>query len=126
MNVLSVLFSVLVVPAGATINADSLIASEFQTARSGDEATRIEFGQGAKDVSRTPVEAFGRVGSGTPSLIEFPYLTNGTGITIAAAPALEWADPPARLIVSPERLLRSSGKVRILAGPGSVHPLRGQ
>jgi hypothetical protein len=50
----------------------------------------------------------------------------GTAVTVAAAPAMEWADPPALPIVSSERLLRSSGKIRILAGLGSVHPLRGQ
>jgi len=50
----------------------------------------------------------------------------GTAVTVAAAPAIEWADPPALPIVSSERLLRSSGKIRILAGPGSTHPLRGQ
>jgi hypothetical protein len=38
---------------------------------------------------------------------------------------LEWADPPSLLMVAPERLLRSPGRIRLLAGPDSIHPLRG-
>jgi hypothetical protein len=38
---------------------------------------------------------------------------------------VEWQDPPGLLLVSPERLLRSPGRIRILAGDGSIHPLRG-
>jgi hypothetical protein len=36
---------------------------------------------------------------------------------------LEWIDLPSLLIVAPERLLRSPGRVRILAVPSSIHPL---
>jgi hypothetical protein len=53
-------------------------------------------------------------------------LTGGTRIAVAGAWALEWADPPGLVLVSPERVLRSPGRIRILAGPGSMHPLRGQ
>jgi hypothetical protein len=53
-------------------------------------------------------------------------LTGGTRITVAGVWALEWADPPGLLVVSPGRVLRSAGRIRILAGPGSMHPLRGQ
>jgi hypothetical protein len=41
-------------------------------------------------------------------------------------PCLEWADPPGLLLVSAERLLCPPGRIRILAGPSSAHPLRGQ
>jgi hypothetical protein len=41
-------------------------------------------------------------------------------------PRLEWADPPGRQLVSAERLLCPPGRIRVLASPGSVHPLRGQ
>jgi hypothetical protein len=53
-------------------------------------------------------------------------LTGGTRITVSGVWALEWADPPGLVLVSPERVLRSPGRIRILAGPGSMHPLRGQ
>jgi hypothetical protein len=52
--------------------------------------------------------------------------TNGSRTSIAGLLTMEWADPPALVLVSLERLLRSPGRIRILAGPGSAHPLRGQ
>jgi len=59
-------------------------------------------------------------------LIVLESLTSGVDVLANEPFYLEWADPPALLIVAPERTLRSPGRVRILAGPGSIHPLRGQ
>jgi hypothetical protein len=56
------------------------------------------------------------------SVLESP----GGGASVVGLLALEWADPPGLLLVSLERLLRSPGRIRILAGPDSIHPLRGQ
>jgi hypothetical protein len=53
-------------------------------------------------------------------------LASGAQILTDGPFCLEWADPPSAVIVAFERLLRSPGKVRILAGLSSVHPLRGQ
>jgi hypothetical protein len=44
----------------------------------------------------------------------------------AGALGLEWADPPGLLLVSSGRRRRSPGRIRILAGPNSTRPLRGQ
>jgi hypothetical protein len=53
-------------------------------------------------------------------------LSSGVRLSIEGPGILEWADPPALPLVSPGRLLRSPGRIRILAGPGSIHPLRAQ
>jgi hypothetical protein len=39
---------------------------------------------------------------------------------------LEWADTPGLSLVCSERLLHSPGRIRTLAGPNSMDPLRGQ
>jgi hypothetical protein len=52
-------------------------------------------------------------------------LTNGARISTDGPLGLEWVSPSSLLIVAPERLLRSPGRIRVLAGPGSIHPLRG-
>jgi hypothetical protein len=59
------------------------------------------------------------------SLLVPESLTSGVLISANELPTLEWADPPALVLVSLERLLRSPGKIRILAVTGSAHPLRG-
>jgi hypothetical protein len=51
-------------------------------------------------------------------------LSNGARFSVDAPLCLEWADPPSLLILAPERLLRSPGRVRVLAAPGSIQPLR--
>ncbi|HEX3664707.1 MAG TPA: hypothetical protein VHU23_05705, partial [Rhizomicrobium sp.] len=51
-------------------------------------------------------------------------LSSGARFSVDAPLCLEWADPPSLLILAPERLLRSPGRVRVLAAPGSVQPLR--
>jgi hypothetical protein len=53
------------------------------------------------------------------------WLTGAARITAEFSLNVEWQDPPALLLVSPERLLRSPGRIRILAASGSIHPLRG-
>jgi hypothetical protein len=53
-------------------------------------------------------------------------LSAGVRLIIDSPLATEFADPPALLLVSPGRLSRSPGKIRILVGPNSAHPLRGQ
>jgi hypothetical protein len=51
-------------------------------------------------------------------------LANGTKISVAGRLVLEWTDPPGLPLVSPDRLLRSPGRIRILAGSGSLRPLK--
>ncbi len=63
---------------------------------------------------------------GNEDLLALESVMSGAHIAAGGPFYLEWADPPSVLVVAPERLLRSSGRIRILAGVGSVHPLRGQ
>jgi hypothetical protein len=74
--------------------------------------------------SRPCLEALaGREGA-TPAVLE--SLSTGGRISTDEPLCLEWAEPPASVpVVASNRLLRSPGRVRILAGPGSVRPLRG-
>jgi hypothetical protein len=58
------------------------------------------------------------------SLSGIESLTGGARLMAVGLLALEWADPPGLLPVS--RVLRSPGRIRILAGPDSTHPLKGQ
>jgi hypothetical protein len=62
---------------------------------------------------------------GSEALLPAESLTNSTRISADGPLCLEWADPPSLLMVAPERLLRSPGRIRLLAGPNSIHPLRG-
>jgi hypothetical protein len=62
---------------------------------------------------------------GSEALLVAEALTNGARILADGPLCLEWADPPSLLILAPERLLRSPGRVRVLAAPASIHPLRG-
>jgi hypothetical protein len=71
-----------------------------------------------------PIEILSILRRNAPSVFE--SLTSGTRVSVGGLATLEWADPPAPMLVSPERLLRSPGRIRILAGAGSSHPLRGQ
>jgi hypothetical protein len=50
--------------------------------------------------------------------------TNGARISADGLLDLEWVSPPSVLIVGPQGLLRSPGRIRVLAGPGGIHPLR--
>jgi len=150
----SVALSVQVVPAsGAKIAADSWIAPEFQTTGANDDAAGLEFALRTKNVNGTPVEdvasqhanaiASGEVISGTLGAIHattesvakrvasagsaplLQSLTEVARVTTDALLVLECVELPVLLIVSSGRALRSPGKIRILAGRGSVHPLRG-
>ena len=62
---------------------------------------------------------------GSEALLPAESLTSGARISADGPLSLEWVGPPSLLIVAPERLLRSPGRVRVLAAPGSIHPLRG-
>ena len=64
--------------------------------------------------------------SGGETTLVLESMTSGARITTDEPLYLEWTDPPAPVpVVAYNRLLRSPGRVRILAGPGSVHRLRG-
>jgi hypothetical protein len=58
-------------------------------------------------------------------LLAAESLTNGARISADGPLGLEWVNPPFLLIVAPERLLSSPGRIRVLAASGSIHPLRG-
>jgi hypothetical protein len=58
----------------------------------------------------------------TPHFLE--SLSLGSRVSYDESLCLEWDDPPVLLVVSRDRLLRSPGRIRILAGPASTHPLR--
>ncbi len=62
---------------------------------------------------------------GSDVLLPAEWLTNGARISADGPLCFEWVGPPSLLIVAPERLLRSPGRIRIVAGPDSIHPLRG-
>ena len=146
--------SVQVVPAtGGKIAAEFWIAPEFQATESRGDPVRLEFGphterfsgmaleggvsqhanstasteliSRARGTDETFIEVVARQVGGAGSAPALESLTGGAGISIDGLLALEWVDPPAPIVAS-GRVLRSSGKIRILAGPGSVHPLRGQ
>jgi len=73
---------------------------------------------------QTCLEALAGRGGVTPAVLE--ALTSSARISTDEPLCLEWADPPGSVpVVGSNRLLRSPGRVRILAGPGGVHPLRG-
>jgi hypothetical protein len=59
------------------------------------------------------------------ALLPAESLTNGARISADGLLGFEWVGPRSLLIVAPQRLLRSPGRIRVLAGPGSIHPLRG-
>ena len=149
----SAALSVQVVPAtGAKIAAESWIAPEFQATGSRGDPVGLEFGlhterssgnpleavlsQHANSIAspelisrtrrtgETSIEAVARQVGGAGSAPTLESLTGGAGTSIDALLALEWVDPPAP-IVSSGRALRSSGKIRILGGPGNARPLRG-
>jgi hypothetical protein len=71
-----------------------------------------------------PIESLAALSNDRPSLLE--TVSGGIRISTTGLFLLEWADPPGLLLVSSERLLRSPGRIRILASPCSKHPLRGQ
>jgi hypothetical protein len=74
--------------------------------------------------ARKPTETLALLGRESLPAVEL--LTGGALISVDGLLTLEWADPPGLLLVSPERVIRSPGRIRILAAPSSMHPLRGQ
>jgi hypothetical protein len=58
-------------------------------------------------------------------LIPAESLTDGARMSTDGPLCLEWVGAPSLMMVAPERLLRSPGRIRVLSGPNSIHPLRG-
>jgi hypothetical protein len=94
--------------AAATLHVDALGFVEFASATSRTEQFRLELLRSSKG------EAF----------LATESLTNGSRISAHESLCLEWVAPQSLLTVAVERLLRSPGRVRVLAAPGSIHPLR--
>jgi hypothetical protein len=65
---------------------------------------------------------FGKGGNGVEIRL---LLADGARISACEPMYLKWVDPPSAPVLVAKRLFRSPGRVRILAGPGSTHPLRG-
>ena len=95
--------------ATATLHVDTLRFVEFASAVSRTEQFRFEL----------------LMFPSSEALLAAESLTNGASISTDAPLCLEWVHPPSLMIVAQERLLRSPGRVRVLAAPGSIHPLRG-
>jgi hypothetical protein len=70
-----------------------------------------------------PIEFLAALGRDALPVLE--ALTEGALVLTDGPFAMEWADPPAVMPVSPARLLRSPGKIRILSTPRSTRRLRG-
>jgi hypothetical protein len=109
-------------PAKRTV--DTWVTIDYLTKLRSDLDIRSELAVRLADDPGAPIEILTALSREAPPAVE--SLSAGARVTTATLLALEWADPPALLIVSQERMLRSPGKIRILAGPASVHPLRGQ
>ena len=93
----------------AALHRDTLGIVEFACVTSGNVQIRLELLTIPGSEALPPAES----------------LTDGAHISADGPLSLEWVGPPPLLIVAPERLLRSPGRVRVLAAPGSIHPLRG-
>jgi hypothetical protein len=94
---------------GRRLASDAQFGLELLSNLAGDAGVRNEF-QAVLSVDRLAI---------------LEWLTGGARIASEGLLTLEWQDPPALLVVSQGRLLRSPGRIRILAGPGSRHPFRG-
>jgi hypothetical protein len=55
---------------------------------------------------------------GSEALLASESSSNGARFSVDGPLCLEWADPPSVMIVAPGRLLRSPGRIRVLAGSG--------
>jgi hypothetical protein len=88
-----------------------------------DERFRLELSRTLAGNAGVPIAFYAALSSDGLAILE--WLTGGTRLISEVLLTLEWQDPPALLLVSPERLRRSPGRIRILAGPASIHPLRG-
>ena len=94
---------------GRRLASDVQFCVDLSSTLAGDASGRNEF-QAVLSVNRLAI---------------LEWLTGGARIASEGLLSLEWQDPPAPLLVSQGRLLRSPGRIRILAGPGSRHPFRG-
>jgi hypothetical protein len=103
---------------------DTATTVEYSARLRSDLAIRSELVSQLPHDTRTSTEILGSLTHEALSPSE--SLSAGVRVIIGSPLATEFADPPALLLVSPGRLSRSPGKIRILAGPGSAHPLRGQ
>jgi hypothetical protein len=103
---------------------DTATTIEYSAGLRSDLAIRSELVSQLPQGMRTSTEILGALKHEVLSPSE--SLSTGVRVIIGSPLAAEFADPPALLLVSPGRVSRSPGKIRILAGPGSAHPLRGQ
>jgi hypothetical protein len=121
----------------ATITADTPVRLEATVSLSTDTALHAECGQRFASDEQFCLELLSTLAhdAGVPNelhavstvdrLAILEWLTGGARIASEGLLTLEWQDSPALLLVSQGRLLRSPGRIRILAGPGSRHPFRG-
>ena len=94
---------------GRRLASDGQFGLDLLRTLAGDAGVRNEF-QAVLSVDRLAI---------------LEWLTGGARIVSEGLLTLEWQDPPALLLVSQGRLMRSPGRIRILAGPGRRHPFRG-
>lgn len=102
---------------------DALTPFEAAAALHRDTLEFVEFACVALGNVQIRLELLGIPGSEV--LLPAEWLTNGARISADVPLCLEWVGTPSLLVVAPERLLRSPGRIRVLAGPDSIHPLRG-
>jgi hypothetical protein len=101
---------------------DALMPFEAAAVPHGDTLGFVEFASVIARNAQSRLELLTILSS--EALLAAEALTKGARISADGPLCLEWADPPSLLILAPERLLRSPGRVRVLAAPGSIHPLR--
>jgi hypothetical protein len=121
----------------AAITADTPVRLEGTTSLRTDTAAFAEYGRQLANNAQFGLELSSTLAGDAGLRNEFQamlsvdrltileWLTAGARIASEGLLTLEWQDPPALLLVSQGRLLRSPGRIRILAGPGSRHPFRG-
>jgi hypothetical protein len=121
----------------ATIIADPSVRLEATTSLRIDPMICAEYGRRLVSDAQFGLELLSTLAddAGLPNALHavlsvdrlaiLEWLTGGARIASEGLLTLEWQDPPALLLVSQGRLLRSPGRIRILAGPGSRHPFRG-
>ncbi len=108
----------------ATTRGDSELLFEWSIRIASDSKFTLEPLQGVTRDASVPDETLPVLSP--EALATSEWGASGARVSAAGLLNLEWADPPALVLVSPGRLLRSAGKVRVLSAPGSIHPLRGQ
>jgi hypothetical protein len=109
--------------ATTSLRTDTAIYAESGRRLASDAQIGLDLSSTLAGEARVPNE-FQAV-SRADRLAILEWLTGGARIASEGLLTLEWQDPPALLLVSHGRLLRSPERIRILAGPGSRHPFRG-